>query len=491
MIKRFFTLVALFAVCFGAKAEVVEDYFIDYATTTWNFYVMDYTPVNEDGVLKSSNPENPETGEFNAWYQYFVADGIPTMQGKDYKAIVKIKGSVAGTVNLNMGWGWGAGEKIEKTMDISTEWQEVEVLFPEVGGTPCNLVFQSGSYVGDIEWAWVKVVHETNESKPTTWIDILTNGDAEGQYGEVPCVYSKSVIGENANEVGPAEIVADGDNHAFICRAGAVEVKDDGSHAWANQFWIVAPQEFKEGDIFKLTFRYKASQDATTETQAHKEPSAYLHYEMLGNVSFSTDWKTFSKEITVNAKQSGMKSIAFNLNSGVQSATDFYLDDVKWQIMELEEGYFVAGDFNDWNLGEAVQMTYDEDNACYTAVVGTEDKPASSIKISTKRGNDNAFDSNLLKVSDEIVDDADTWVDYVAGYQKIALPAPGVWQVSVDPENNLANFTTNATFDGINTVDTTATAPVYYNLNGARVSKPANGLFIMKTGDAVRKVMVK
>jgi len=152
MVKRLLSL-ACAAVALSASAIEVVDYTIDYSTyTDFPFYVMDYTPTFEDGVMKASYP--------GAWYQFFAADGISTNSDYSYKVTVKVKSSAAGSFGVNMGWGWGDGEQAKGTMNVTTEWAEQTVEFHNVGTGSCNVVMQPGTFEGDLEFAWLKVTHE-------------------------------------------------------------------------------------------------------------------------------------------------------------------------------------------------------------------------------------------------------------------------------------------------------------------------------------------
>lgn len=150
--KKFLASFAAACVALGAMAETFVDYEISYADQTkFPFYVMGYEPEIVGGVLKAENP--------GSWYQFFIADQIPTTAGKDYTATVRIKASEAGVLPLNMGWGWGEGEVLNSSINVSTEWQDVSATFQGVGGTNCNLVLQPGGHAGTIEIAWVTVSH--------------------------------------------------------------------------------------------------------------------------------------------------------------------------------------------------------------------------------------------------------------------------------------------------------------------------------------------
>lgn len=126
-------------------------YSIDYTTIeSFPFFVMGYTPeFNEDG-LNSSNP--------GGWYQYFVADGINTEIGADYKVVAEIWCDIAGSFNANMGWGWGEGQSASAQVKVTANtWTESEFTFKAIGGNSCNIVFQPGGFNGVIKMKNIKV----------------------------------------------------------------------------------------------------------------------------------------------------------------------------------------------------------------------------------------------------------------------------------------------------------------------------------------------
>jgi len=139
-------------------------------------------------------------------------------------------------------------------------------------------------------------------------------------------------------------------------------------------------------------------------------------------------------------------SIAFNLNAEVKDAVNFYFDDLSWQSMKLEEGYFLAG------ANTATGLEYDLDNAIpfedgengLTATVGekgNKDSYVNEVMISTVRGNDGQFKANTLKPSGTINDDPDEWLDYTAvANAKLKLPGSGVWTVYLDTDYSSMAF---------------------------------------------------
>lgn len=183
-----------------------------------------------------------------------------------------------------------------------------------------------------------------------TWKELLANGDAEKSWAELGladvayndmennwkvCFWTKEK-GVNNHRPHPAEIIAEEDgNHVFICRAQAANTPGEAS-AWDNQIWIESPHSWSTGETFRLSFRYKASKPVVTSTQVHYQtPSEYLFWQGIGDISFTTEWQTFERDVAVSAD--GMWSVAFNLNPNTKTPVDFYLDDLSWQELKVEE----------------------------------------------------------------------------------------------------------------------------------------------------------
>ena len=413
------------------------------------------------------------TGAGPYWHQYFIADGIPTQIGSRYKVKAMVKASEAVNVNVNMGWGWGQGQSAAGTASIGTEWAEVEWEYSEIGGASCNLVAQPGTFTGTIEWKSVVVYEWQKAQKPVTWQEWLTSdgqpvivdgnpiptymGDAETPWPDASvrwndeeknyfiCAWSKEK-GRNLNEEGgwdpfPADIENVDGSNVFVCHGQVADTSGDAS-AWDNQFWIQSPKAWKSGDQVKIHFRYKASAPvSSTDTQIHyQNPSNYLIWHAIGNIAFTTEWQTFDGTMTIADDMAGGWSIAFNLNSVVKDAVTFYFDDLSWQSMKLDEGYFVAGanvsTGLDYDFDNAVEFVYDPEPDCLVAVVGSGGKSewVNQVMISTVRGNDAAFKSATLKPAGEITNDPDNWLQYTpASLAKLTLPGSGEWKIYLDP----------------------------------------------------------
>jgi len=495
--RKIFTLIALLTCFMGAKAaDWVEVYKIDYSTYNgFPFYVMGYVPEWFDGVMTDFGSNfgyvtmDNEAGETSdvivttqggtqyykvpregAWHQYFIADNIPTVLDGTYRIKAMVKASEPVSININMGWGWGDGQQASASVPIGSDWQEVEWEYSAIGGSSCNLVAQPGGFTGTIEWKSVTVYEYQKAQRPTIWQEWLTSdgqpvidegtpiatymGDAETPWPDptvrwndeeknyLICAWSKEK-GRNLNEEGgwdpfPSDIEEVDGSHVFVCHGQIADTEGDPS-AWDNQFWIQSPKAWKSGDQVKIHFRYKASAPvSSTDTQIHyQNPSNYLIWHAIGNIAFTTEWQEFDGVMTIADDMAGGWSIAFNLNSVVKDAVNFYFDDLSWKSMKLDEGYFVAGcntiDGIEYNFDDAVEFVYDPVPDCYVATIGEKGAYVNQIMVSTVRGNDTAFKSATLKPVGDIVSDPDDWHDYApASLAKLTLPGVGIWKVYLD-----------------------------------------------------------
>jgi hypothetical protein len=411
-----------------------------------------------------------------SWHQYFLTDNISTELDGNYVVKALMKASEPCYINTIMNWGWSDGQGVETSIYVPDEWTEVEWEFNGIGGSSCSIFAQPGTCTATIDWQWLKVYKvQKGEEHPVEWIEMLANGDAETPWEEMGLAdvrwndeannYKVSawgrVKGENIDYDTlldkenwcpfPATIEVDPDNaenHVFVVHATTADsMTDDGDtsvSAWDNQFWIQSPKEWKTGDMVRIQFRYKASQDAKASTQFHKQtPMSYLHWQAVGDVHFTTEWQEFDGIMTIGDNMSGTWSIAFNLNAEVKDATDFYFDDLSWQAMKLDEGFFVAGantktGYPEYDLYNATAFEWNYNMGLYIATVGTmgdQDTWVDEVMISTVRGDDQAFRGHTIMPQGKVYNSPDEWVDFTyATNAKISLPGTGVWNIYIDTE---------------------------------------------------------
>ena len=506
--KRLFTLVALMAMVLGASAKWSDEpvYKIDYsAYHGFPFYVMGYVPEFDSGWMTDfganyryaeKKDDSEETSdvivkteggveyyrwtEGGGWHQYFIADGIPTLLDGRYKVVAHVKASAAVSINVNMGWGWGDGQQASTSVAIpdgSAGFQEVTWEYTGINGTSCNLVAQPGGSTETIEWLSLEVYEWQKEGqRPKIWLQDIVNGNAETEWTEEQkaikfndqeqnftiCAWSKEK-GRNMNaDDGWDPFVADievdpkdPNNHVFVCHGQPATTSGDAS-AWDNQFWIQSQHSWPSGTTLKIKFRYMCdyANDVKTNTQVHKQnPSDYLIWHAIGDITFKNDWQTFDGTMSIADDMASGWSIAFNLNANVKDAVNFYFDDLSWEYLQLDEGYFLSGinattttSYDD--LDNAIQFEDGIDfdgNECLIATFGTSGDAntyVDQVMISTKRGDDQAFKGATLKpTSNPKTTTPDDWIEFAASTNaKIDLPGLGVWKVYLDTEYSTMAF---------------------------------------------------
>ena len=196
----------------------------------------------------------------------------------------------------------------------------------------CHLHCIKGANWADVTVTSMEV--EKAENAPTVgWTNLIINSDMEGD--DVSSFFTKV----NQGDPEPSVIVdGEGVDGSRCIKVEATEKKAD---AWDNQFWFRFSEIVPAGTKYRVSFDYRADADAKASTQAHAEPGDYIHYDMLGDVNFTTDWNNFYKEGVVTANQAGpntggglFTSIAFNLNE-LADANNYYFDNISFEVFKL------------------------------------------------------------------------------------------------------------------------------------------------------------
>lgn len=228
------------------------------------------------------------TKKVNSWeVQFLACTDIIMETGKTYRMSMMVKGTKAGKLHTKLGdWGGGAGGDVSFT----TEWQTVTFNYKATMSSNFYLL-QCGDFVGDI---YIR--------------DIKFEEPRKG----------KTIEEER--------------------RCLKVEATERKENVYDNQAWLV-PGSFSAGAKFEFSADVRADKAATTTTQIHNDPSNYVHYEAIGNIPFTTEWKTIKLSGTLS--KAG-KSIAINLNE-LADANTYYFDNVSFKINGVEK--IKNGDF--------------------------------------------------------------------------------------------------------------------------------------------------
>lgn len=306
----------------GATDEV-SDGMVDYSTDPFTGWAGGpVTPVVENGVLVVDNP----TAQPNFWdVQFHVANNISIKNGTKHKVTIRIKGTSEGSITVALGT-WGGQSNTQ--MPITEEWVDVSVeLNGTVDASDAFVMLQSGNYVGVYEVAWVKVTHEEAASI-TYYVNQLENSEMLGG-GSM----DNFIVRESGKDDVPGTILEgegpDGMNAIKITSIA------NPVNPWDTQFFIYTPDKaWEAGKKYRISFWYKASAAAASETQCHGAPGAYMHWSMLPqNPQFTTEWQHYEAISSIPGDGDGMKSIAFNLNVSAEQVT-YYFANIVWEIEE-------------------------------------------------------------------------------------------------------------------------------------------------------------
>jgi GH35 family endo-1,4-beta-xylanase len=304
--------------------------------TSFPFFVMGYTPeYDAENGLNSVHP--------GSWYQYFIADQIPTKAGEKYGIEVEIRGEGAGSFKANMGWGWGEGESTSTTVSFTDQWETKKFEFADpVGKESCNVVFQPGGLTTTFYVRNIKVIHyEVPSLEPeatTIEKNIVENSDCEGSENGNYVVRIKNAGGDvNAS-------FSDGGKSGKCIK---IDVAAKVDNPWDNQFFITVP-DFKDiidpESKVELKMDVKAAVAQKISVQTHAAPGDYVGG--FGDINAETDWKTFTLKASMpkHAEKGQSYSLAFNLNDGDGVANTFYLDNITLTIEEKIPAGEISGE---------------------------------------------------------------------------------------------------------------------------------------------------
>lgn len=284
------------------------------------------TEWNKDGAVVITNPAATP----NFWeLQYWLVNGISLEPGKGYKLTItcKAEGVSDALVRFKLG-DWGNGANQQFNIPVGTDYKEITLdVTPAIGSN--GLFFQHGDFVGKIYWKSIKITH-LEAPAVELFFDQLTNGNME-----VGQPMDNFIVREHGKSDVPGTILQgegpDGKNCIAITSiSGAVNTHD-------TQFFITSNKVWEAGEQYRISFWYKATAKAPSETQCHVAPGGYIHWAMLPqNPTFTTEWQHYEVKGTIpsQVEGKGMRTIAFNLNADKDNAHTYYFADIHWETIE-------------------------------------------------------------------------------------------------------------------------------------------------------------
>lgn len=202
-----------------------------------------------------------------------------------------------------------------------------------VSGSSTNLIANPDFESGDINgWASYNDNHSIYEltaedtgGEQIIYTELLQNGDFEN--GELSSCYLVQSGGTTY------EFVDEGGDHGKVLAVTNPTVQ---TNSYDSQFIFSLPSTAQTGEVYVFSVDVKSLDNAEIETQAQSAPGQYLHWQMFGNISSSSSWTTFTKEITIGTEAAGWEGLgAVALNLG-KYATTYYFDNISFQKKEIK-----------------------------------------------------------------------------------------------------------------------------------------------------------
>ena len=292
-----------------------------YTDGPFPFYPMGCEPPVINGAIHFE-----PTGD---WSQFFIFPGgeNPLTAG-DYRAYLELTSSAAADgVQLTIQNGWGGSDQNITLMVPLVEGHETYVLdFNGVVGGNYDVILKPQTAMTTID------VHSISFSKMESpaveiYVDQVNNSAME-----VGKPMDNFIVREKGKGDVPGVILEGQGPDGMNCIS--ITSVSNPENSWDTQFFIVANKAWEGGEKYKISFWYRATAEAGSETQCHGDPGGYMHWAMLPqNPNFTTEWQYYEATSTIPGEGNGMKTIAFNLNVNPNAVT-YYFADIKWQSIE-------------------------------------------------------------------------------------------------------------------------------------------------------------
>lgn len=276
----------------------------------------------------------------NDWEsQLFIKFSPATEVGQKFRLTMDVRADVAATIATQAQvvpyqykhWNFFGA------INATTEWKTISVEITVDDNTSgCTAIaFNLGNTATNYYFDNINVEWENPEGGGgPTWDVVSANNfetdNASNYQGNSGAEMSFTAAGGGAA----------GNGRALKITNAQVRVND-----WDSQFFFTFPGPTEVGQRYILEMDIRADAPATFPTQAHTTPGGYKHWDFFGQISATTQWAHFSKEVTIADNTSGCSTIAFNLGA---TATNYYFDNIKLTWYNEEGG------------GNIIEMTPEE-----------------------------------------------------------------------------------------------------------------------------------
>ena len=204
-------------------------------------------------------------------------------------------------------------------------------------------------------WNTKVIVNSIEVEKPANgssvgWVNILNNSDLEG---DDVSSFITVVNGDegDGNVTYPAEIQDGvGVNNS---RGIALKSMENAPQTWSTQLFVHLPEILPVGTEWRFTMDVISNPDAEVSVAGHADPRAWKCGGTdispdFANFTTTSTWKTITAKGTIDENLFGksFQSICFDLNNDKTTATQYYFDNIKFEIYK----YGTVAEFLDDNV---------------------------------------------------------------------------------------------------------------------------------------------
>ena len=349
----------------------------------------------------------------------------------------------------------------------------------------------------------------------------IVNDPLDGQ----PALEVKSVAAsymkENLDEEGnvqsttPMYIVREGNQNADHQVGDSIELTN-----WQSQFFVTGPHVFRAGQKIRFVIEARAEHPTDIETQIHRGPGDYLHYQLFGNLSLTEEWQRWEFEQDVTSEQNGGSTVAFNLNVYKDADNTYYFRNIELSCNDadatLEERTLGSEDIVlpipakdqettvNFDMSNAVSalLVPDFNEFLLESNMKTQAEEGALSEEEVSIGQDGAaIDENGNAVADGGVLSFD--VDPDASENNIAVITIANLGKEFTPEESISTsicfvqkgwyyiynikFVDNAIYNNIANITKANENGTIYDLTGRKVINPTKGIYIMNGKKFIQK----
>ena len=199
------------------------------------------------------------------------------------------------------------------------------------------------------------VVVRKGKEKQVGWVNILTNGDFEGDDFSSFALALRADSGD-----GNVTYTINSDPDAMVeegvgkgdSKGLSIKTMANAPQTWSTQLFVVLPEILPAGTEWRFSMDALANPESSVDVGGHAEPRSYqcgggdISSDFNG-ITITPEWTTITAKGTISESLfgKGFQSIAFDLNKNSES-TQFYFDNFKFEIYK----YGTVAEYKDDNL---------------------------------------------------------------------------------------------------------------------------------------------